>query len=64
MGTDARLHWDAQDQVIHATFTEELLTLLLAKLANLIRYGGIWMTPSAPSGTTPTTRWWARGSLW
>ncbi|MCP4426571.1 MAG: hypothetical protein GY803_18925, partial [Chloroflexi bacterium] len=35
MGTDGRLHRDNDGRIIHATMTEKMLTLLLAKLANL-----------------------------
>jgi hypothetical protein len=47
-GTDARLHRDPSGQVIHATLTEKLLTLLLAKLTNLVPGGGIWMNTQRP----------------
>jgi hypothetical protein len=48
LGTDARLHRHADGGVIHATLTEKLLTLLLAKLANLAPGGGIWMNTQRP----------------
>ncbi len=48
MGTDARLHRDAHGAVIHVTMAEKLLTLLLAKLTNLIPDGGIWMNTQRP----------------
>jgi len=47
-GTDARLHRDPSGAVIHATLTEKLLTLLLAKLTNLVPDGGIWMNTQRP----------------
>ncbi|MBE2198618.1 MAG: hypothetical protein IAE79_08415 [Anaerolinea sp.] len=47
-GTDGRLHRSADGQVIHATLTEKLLTLLLAKLTNLVPDGGIWMNTQRP----------------
>jgi hypothetical protein len=47
-GTDARLHRNAAGQVIHATLSEKLLTLLLAKLTNLVPDGGIWMNTQRP----------------
>jgi hypothetical protein len=47
-GTDARLHRDPSGKVIHATLTEKLLTLLLAKLTNLVPGGGIWMNTQRP----------------
>ncbi|GAB4278328.1 MAG: hypothetical protein Kow0080_29890 [Candidatus Promineifilaceae bacterium] len=48
MGTDGRLLRDKNGQVIHATMTEKLLSLLLAKLANLVPEGGIWMNTQRP----------------
>lgn len=48
MGTDGRLLRDENGQVIHATMTEKLLSLLLAKLANLVPEGGIWMNTQRP----------------
>ncbi len=47
-GSDARLHRDADGQVIHVTLTEKLLILLLAKLTNLVPEGGIWMNTQRP----------------
>ncbi len=35
-------------QVLHVTLAEKLLTLLLAKLANLVPEGGIWMNTQRP----------------
>ncbi len=48
LGTDARLLRGPDGAVIHATMTEKLLTLLLAKLANLAPGGGIWMNTQRP----------------
>jgi len=48
IGTDGRLHHDNNGNIIHATMTEKLLTLLLAKLANLVPEGGIWMNTQRP----------------
>ncbi|MCA9926489.1 MAG: hypothetical protein KC421_29170, partial [Anaerolineales bacterium] len=48
MGTDGCLHHDSKGNIIHATMTEKLLTLLLAKLANLVPEGGIWMNTQRP----------------
>ncbi len=48
MGTDARLHRDANGDVIHVTMIEKLLVLLLAKLTNLAPDGGIWMNTQRP----------------
>lgn len=47
-GTDGRLHRKPSGEVIHVTLTEKLLTLLLAKLTNLIPDGGIWMNTQRP----------------
>ncbi|MEZ4541503.1 MAG: hypothetical protein R3C43_16145 [Chloroflexota bacterium] len=48
MGTDGRLLRDATGTVVHATMAEKLLVLLLAKLANLVPAGGIWMNTQRP----------------
>jgi hypothetical protein len=48
IGTDGRLLRDAGGAVIHVTMTEKLLVLLLAKLANLVPEGGIWMNTQRP----------------
>ncbi|MBX7233142.1 MAG: hypothetical protein K1X65_02085 [Caldilineales bacterium] len=48
LGTDARLLRGPDGAVIHATMTEKLLTLLLAKLTNLAPEGGIWMNTQRP----------------
>ncbi len=47
-GTDARLVRGADGRVVHANLTEKLLTLLLAKLANFVPEGGIWMNTQRP----------------
>lgn len=47
-GTDAKLHRNAQGEVIHTTLTEKLLVLLLAKLTNFVPDGGIWMNTQRP----------------
>ena len=47
-GTDGRLLSDADGKVIHASLTEKLLTLLLAKLVNFVPEGGIWMNTQRP----------------
>jgi len=36
------------DPIVHATLAEKLLTLLLAKLVNLVPGGGIWMNTQRP----------------
>ena len=48
MGTDGRLLRDVTGVVVHATMVEKLLGLLLAKLANLVPAGGIWMNTQRP----------------
>ncbi len=47
-GGDGKLMQSADGQVLHATLAEKLLTLLLAKLANLVPGGGIWMNTQRP----------------
>ena len=47
-GTDGRLLRDDNGNVIHVTMVEKLLALLLAKLANLVPEGGIWMNTQRP----------------
>jgi len=47
-GSDARLLSFADGKVIHASLTEKLLTLLLAKLVNFVPEGGIWMNTQRP----------------
>lgn len=48
LGTDAKLLLDANGKVFHVNLTEKLLILLLAKLANFIPEGGIWMNTQRP----------------
>ena len=38
----------ADGNIIHATMTEKMLMLLLAKLTNLVPEGGIWMNTQRP----------------
>jgi hypothetical protein len=47
-GTDGRLVYNTNGKVLHATLTEKLLTLLLAKLVNFVPEGGIWMNTQRP----------------
>jgi hypothetical protein len=47
-GTDGRLLYGADNQVLHCTLAEKLLTLLLAKLVNFVPEGGIWMNTQRP----------------
>lgn len=48
IGTDGKLVYNAQGQVLHVSLTEKLLILLLAKLSNLAPEGGIWMNTQRP----------------
>lgn len=47
-GTDGKLLYGKDGQVLHRTLTEKLLTLLLAKLVNFVPEGGIWMNTQRP----------------
>jgi len=47
-GSDTRLLRTANGEVLHTSLTEKLLTLLLAKLANFVPEGGIWMNTQRP----------------
>jgi hypothetical protein len=47
-GTDAKLIHMANKQVLQVSLSEKLLTLLLAKMANFIPEGGIWMNTQRP----------------
>jgi hypothetical protein len=49
LGSDGRLLTTTDGSaIIHATMTEKLLVLLLAKLTNLVPEGGIWMSTQRP----------------
>jgi hypothetical protein len=48
LGGDGRLLADAGGSVRHATLAEKLLVILLAKLANFVPGGGIWMNTQRP----------------
>ncbi len=48
LGTDWCLQLDPDGKVIHVTMMEKLLSLLLAKLTNLVPEGGIWMNTQRP----------------
>lgn len=48
LGTDGRLLRDKTGGVRHSSMKEKLLTLLLAKLTNLVPEGGIWMNTQRP----------------
>jgi hypothetical protein len=47
-GTDGKLIQTPNRQVLHVSLTEKLLTILLAKLANFVPEGGIWMNTQRP----------------
>ncbi len=47
-GSDGRLLFAADGNVVHGSLTEKLLTLLLAKLVNFVPEGGIWMNTQRP----------------
>ncbi len=47
-GTDGKLVYGRDGQVLQVSLAEKLLTLLLAKLANLVPEGGIWMNTQRP----------------
>ncbi len=47
-GSDARLLTAPDGSVVHASLTEKLLTLALAKLVNFVPEGGIWMNTQRP----------------
>ena len=48
VGFDGRLHSDGNDAVRHVTLAEKLITLILAKMANFVPGGGIWMNTQRP----------------
>jgi hypothetical protein len=48
MGTDGKLLLDVDGRVLCVSLMEKLLVLLLAKLANLVPGGGIWMNTQRP----------------
>ena len=48
LGTDGKLLLDETGHVQHVTLLEKMLVLLLAKLANFVPDGGIWMNTQRP----------------
>ena len=48
IGADGKLVWDEADHVLQVNLAEKLLITALAKLANLIPEGGIWMNTQRP----------------
>src|SRR6266498_3630568 len=47
-GTDGKLVYDQNGNILHVTLAEKMLTLLLAKLVNFVPEGGIWMNTQRP----------------
>ena len=47
-GTDGKLVYSSAGEVLQVNLAEKLLTLLLAKLANFVPEGGIWMNTQRP----------------
>lgn len=47
-GTDGKLIYAPNGQVLQVSMSEKLLTLLLAKLVNFVPEGGIWMNTQRP----------------
>jgi hypothetical protein len=48
IGSDGKLVHTADGKLLQASLTEKLLSLLLAKLANFVPEGGIWMNTQRP----------------
>ena len=48
IGSDGRLVFDADGDVLHVTLAEKLVVPALAKLANLVVDGGIWLNTQRP----------------
>jgi hypothetical protein len=48
IGTDGRLVFTKEEQVMQVSLAEKLLVLLLAKLVNFVPEGGIWMNTQRP----------------
>jgi hypothetical protein len=48
LGSDGKLAFSPDGQVLYTTLAEKLLILLLAKLVNLVPEGGIWMNTQRP----------------
>lgn len=47
-GADGKLVYAPNGQILHVSLAEKILTLLLAKLVNLVPEGGIWMNTQRP----------------
>ncbi len=48
LGSDGRLLRNRKDEIHHVTLVEKLLTLSLAKVANFVPDGGIWLNTQRP----------------
>jgi hypothetical protein len=48
LGSDGRLVLDEAGKVVHASLAEKIISLLGAKLANLVPGGGIWLNTQRP----------------
>ena len=48
VGADGKLVHDADGKIVYASLAEKLLSLLLAKLVNLVPEGGIWLNTQRP----------------
>jgi len=48
LGTDGQLVVDATGSIRHVNFTEKMVVTALAKIANLVADGGIWMNTQRP----------------
>jgi hypothetical protein len=48
LGSDGKLITDENGAIVHVALAEKLLGLLLAKLANFVPSGGIWMNTQRP----------------
>ena len=47
-GSDGKLIWDKNGEVMHVNFTEKILVTILAKLSNFIPEAGIWLNTQRP----------------
>jgi len=48
VGSDGKLLWDSEDQVVMVNLSEKLLVILLSKWSNFIPGAGIWMNTQRP----------------
>jgi hypothetical protein len=47
-GSDGKLIWEKNGEVMHVNFTEKILVTVLAKLSNFIPEAGIWLNTQRP----------------